>query len=87
MRKIRIACSFGGRIKAGRITKDRLSFSGEPEDVTSDCLKAVIDYVGIDKTHVITVDGKPLYEIEVRNAVPPTEQQEARLTNTPSGES
>lgn len=40
----RIACTaLTGRIMAGRVSKDGLSFTGTPKDVTSDVLKAVID--------------------------------------------
>ncbi len=40
----RIACTgIGGRIMAGRVSKDGMSFTGTPKDVTSDVLKAVID--------------------------------------------
>ncbi|MDF3863511.1 hypothetical protein P3W53_03495 [Pseudomonas denitrificans (nom. rej.)] len=41
---IRIACTgIGGRIKAGRPNKSGTAFTGDPQDVTSDVLKAVID--------------------------------------------
>lgn len=40
----RIACTgIGGRIMAGRVSKDGMAFTGTPKDVTSDVLKAVID--------------------------------------------
>lgn len=40
----RIACTgIGGRIMAGRVSKDGRAFTGTPKDVTSDVLKAVID--------------------------------------------
>lgn len=39
---IRIACTaLTGRIKAGMPSKDGTHFVGNPQDVTSDCLKAV----------------------------------------------
>jgi len=63
---IRIACSaVTRRIKAGRVTKDGWSFIGEPKDVTTDVLKAVIEFIGIDHEQVIIVDGKPTYKITV----------------------
>ncbi len=63
---IRIACTaLSKRIIAGRVTKDGLAFTdGKKEDVTSDCLKAVIEFIGLD-THVVTVNGKPMFEITV----------------------
>lgn len=72
MTPIRIACTaIGKRIVAGRIKKSGLGFQGEPDDVTSDVLKAVIDKIGIGGEHIITVDGKPLFSIKVSNAVEP----------------
>lgn len=64
---IRIACTaLATRIFAGRVSKDGLSFAGETQDVTSDCLKAMIEFVGIDGTAKVHVDGAPKYEISVR---------------------
>lgn len=63
---IRIACTaLAKRIVVGTVSKDGLSFTGEPKDVTSDCLKAVIDFVG-DAPAVVTENGKPAYEITVK---------------------
>jgi hypothetical protein len=76
MNPIRIACTaLTKRIKAGRVTKDGMDFSGEPSDVTSDCIKAIIEYVGTDRCHVVTVDGKPAYEIEVRDMTKPAKDK------------
>lgn len=64
---IRVACTaLLKRIKAGHPNKDGHSFRGGGEDVTSDVLKAVIEYV--EPGHIVTVnvDGVPAYEIEVR---------------------
>lgn len=70
---LRIATSaLGRRIFAGRVNKDGTAFIGGKfsldgkVDVTSDVLKAVIDFV--EPGHVITVedDGVPAYEISVR---------------------
>jgi hypothetical protein len=64
---IRIACmALSKRIHAGRPNKAGNSFIGGGQDVTSDVIKAVIEFVGVGGTHEITVDGKPLYEIEIR---------------------
>jgi FMN-dependent NADH-azoreductase len=63
---IRIACTaLAKRIMAGRISKNGIEFIGKPQDVTSDALKAVIEFIGINETHVVTVDGKPMFEISV----------------------
>jgi hypothetical protein len=64
---IRIACTaLLKRIKAGTPNKDGLSFRGGGQDVTSDCVKAIIEFVGVGGTHEVTVNGKPMYEIEIR---------------------
>lgn len=40
----RIACTaMTGRILMGRVSKDGLDFCGNPKDVTSDVLKAIIE--------------------------------------------
>lgn len=69
---IRIACTaLTKRIRAGHPNKDGHSFRGGGVDVTSDCLKAVIEFV--EPGHVVTVevDGKPTYEIAVRYITEP----------------
>lgn len=71
---MRIACTAFGTIKAGRPSKDGLSFVGNPVDVTSDCLKAVIEKVGVGKVMPVSADGVPMYEIEVR-LVPKPEKE------------
>lgn len=64
---LRVACSaFGNRIYVGRIAKNGLSFTDGKQDVTSDCIKAVIEKVGPGHIETIEVDGVPTYEIEVR---------------------
>jgi hypothetical protein len=69
---IRIACTaLGNRIKAGRPNKAGTAFIGEPQDVTSDCLKAVIEKVGVGFVETISVDDVPTYEIEVRRVSDP----------------
>jgi len=70
MSNLRIACTaINRRIMAGRIGKNGLDFIGSPIDVTSDVMKSVIDKIGIGKTEIITVDGIPSYEIEIRAIV------------------
>lgn len=64
---IRIACTaLLKRIKAGRPNKDGTAFIGGGEDVTSDCLKAIIEFIGAGETHVVQRDGVPVFEISVR---------------------
>ncbi|WP_175837080.1 DUF7446 family protein [Burkholderia anthina] len=64
---IRIACmALSKRIKAGTPNKDRQSFRGGGQDVTNDCIKSIIEFVGVGGTHEVTVDGVPKYEIEIR---------------------
>lgn len=68
---IRIACTaLVRRIVAGHLAKDGFSFKGGGIDVTSDCLKAVIDFVGPGKTVEVHVGGTPRYEISVREIAP-----------------
>ncbi len=63
---IRIAKSaVGGQIYAGRINKAGDAFTGEKTDVTSDVLKAVVEYVGPDKELIVFVAGQPKYAIRV----------------------
>lgn len=67
MSGIRIACTaITKRINAGRLNKAGDSFVGDPKDVTGECLKAVIDFVGVGQSSVVTENGVPKYEIEVR---------------------
>jgi hypothetical protein len=63
---IRVACTaVNKRISAGRVNKAGDSFIGNTVDVTSDCLKAVIDKIGVGNTLPITVDGVVVYEITI----------------------
>lgn len=74
---IRVACTaLLKRIKAGRPNKAGNSFIGGGDDVTSDCIKAIIEFVGVGGIHEVTVNGKLMYEIEVRYPQP-VEQTEA----------
>jgi hypothetical protein len=64
----RIACTaIAKRIQLGRVNKAGDSFIGEPVDVTSDCLIAVMDFIGRGETKVVTENGQPAYEITVRD--------------------
>ena len=63
----RIACAaISGRIYLGNVNKTGADFTGGKQDVTSDCLKAVIDKIGVGGTHQITRNGKPFIEITIR---------------------
>lgn len=78
---IRVACTaLLKRIKAGRPNKAGNSFIGGGDDVTSDCIKAIIEFVGVGGIHEVTVNGKPMYEIEVRYPQP-VAQTERALTD------
>lgn len=68
----RIACTaIGKRIQMGRVNKAGTAFVGNPVDVTGQCLKAVIEFVGVGRTDIVFVDGVPAYEIEVRRIAAP----------------
>jgi len=67
--KARIAtAALSGRIFLGVPDKDGRSFIGVTKDVTSDCLKAVVDKVMREDTSmlVVTENGAPAYEITVK---------------------
>lgn len=67
MSGIRIACTaIAKRINAGRINQAGNAFLGNPIDVTSDCLKAVIDLVEPGRLVIVNENGAPKYEISVR---------------------
>ena len=67
MSNIRVATSaLTKTIYAGKLNKKGDSFLTGKTDVTSDVLKSIIDYIGIDKTHVVCISGKPIYEISVK---------------------
>lgn len=67
MKNIRIACSaILKQIYMGKIDSSGKYFKGETIDVTSDCIKAVIEFVGENQTRTIRVDGKPMFEITVK---------------------
>lgn len=77
---IRVACSaLTKTIFAGRITADGLAFRDGKVDVTSDVLKAVIEFVGTGKTATVFMDGKPTYEIEVRRVTEKHDDPLARV--------
>jgi hypothetical protein len=71
---IRIACTaLGKRIKAGKVSKDGKDFVGNPQDVTSDCLKAVIDFVEPGRRVIVHENGVPAYSIDVLRVLAPKE--------------
>jgi hypothetical protein len=65
-----IGCTLGGRIMSGNVGKNGTDFTGTPKDVTSDCLKAVIDLVGTNGPHIVRGGGVPLYEINITHIAP-----------------
>lgn len=67
MKNIRVATSILTKtIYAGKINKEGTYFlSDKKVDVTSDVLKAVIDYIGVNNTHTVSSDDQPLFEISV----------------------
>lgn len=63
---LRVACSaLTSTIYVGQVEKDGMTFKDGKEDVTSDVLKAVVDFVGPGTSKVIRSDGKPKYKITV----------------------
>lgn len=79
MSKLRIQCSpITGTIYAGRTNKTGDAWAGEKVDVTSDVLGAVIQKVGAGNIITVNVNGKPGYEIEVREiaAAAPVAQEQ-----------
>jgi hypothetical protein len=68
MSGLRIQCSpLTKTIHAGRINKAGTAWTGEPVDVTSDVLGAVIYKVGAGNVIVVNENGEPAFEIEVRD--------------------
>lgn len=64
---LRVQCSpLTKTIFAGRINKAGDAWSGEPTDVTSDVLGAVIAKIGAGNVVTVNENGAPAYEIEVR---------------------
>jgi len=67
MKNLRVACTaISKTIQAGRINKAGDSFIGAPVDVTGDCLKAVIDKVGVGNEVTVNENGVPAYTIAVK---------------------
>jgi len=62
-----ISCSpLTKRIRIGTLNKAKTMYQGALRDVTSECLGAVIEMIGDNKTHVVTVNGEPVYEITIK---------------------
>lgn len=79
MSTLRVACTaITKRIQAGRVNKAGDSFIGNPVDVTSDVLKAIIDKVGAGNVVTVNENGAPAYEIEVRRAADAAETRDAK---------
>lgn len=74
MGQLRVAMTaLSHRIFAGYPAKDGQSFRGTRHDVTSDVLKAISEYVGMDQEKIVTVDGVPQFIVAVRS-IKQTEQ-------------
>lgn len=67
----RIACTaLTGRILMGRISSDGIDFLGEPKDVTSDVLKAIIEKLEHHGGEMrITENGKQVAKIKLEKEV------------------
>ena len=67
MSKLRVQTSpLSNKIYVGRINKQGDAWSGEPQEVTSDVLGSIIQYIGVNKTVTVNENGKPKYSIEVK---------------------
>lgn len=65
--ELRVACTaLGQRIVLGKVIKGGEFVSDYRKDVTSDCLKAVIDKIGVGNVVIVEVDGVATYEISVK---------------------
>lgn len=66
--RLRVAVTaLSHRIFAGYPTKDGMALREPRHDVTSDVLKAISDYIGMDKEMTVTADGVPQFTIAVRS--------------------
>jgi hypothetical protein len=64
--QIRVAAAaLSGRIFAGRPTKDGMAFKEPRYDVTSDCLVAIKDKIGIGYEVTVELQGVPQFRIAV----------------------
>lgn len=70
--KNRIACTaLTGRIMLGRVSKSGLDYVGDPVDVTSDVLKAIIDKLEFHGDSMpISCDGKVIATITLTKVQP-----------------
>jgi hypothetical protein len=70
MSDIRVATAMiSQRIHAGKLNKKGDAFLANKSDVTSDVIKAIIEYVSVDDVHVVKIGGKPAYEISITKIV------------------
>lgn len=64
--RLRVACALvSGRIYAGRVKASGIEWREPKEDVTSDVLKAVIEYTEPGHYIDVEVDGTPKYRISI----------------------
>lgn len=77
---LRVGCSpLTNTIYAGRLNAAGDTWAGDKHDVTSDCLGAVIQYVGADHVATVNENGVPTWKITVRRADAGPTPNEARL--------
>ena len=58
------------KIYVGHINKTGDAWSGEPQDVTSDAIGAVVNYFGVGNTAIVYENGTPRYEVTVTEIIP-----------------
>lgn len=73
----RIACSpLTGRIQQGRLNKAQNAFVGEPTDVTSDVLRAVIEKAEYHGGPFLVSAGDELWDVVITKRVQEAKQGE-----------
>ncbi|MFZ6727393.1 DUF7446 family protein [Undibacterium sp. MH2W] len=61
-----ISCSpLTKRIRIGTLNKAGTMYVGKLRDVTSECVGSIIEMIGDNQTHQVTVNGVVKYEITV----------------------
>lgn len=67
MKKLHVGCSpLTKTIYCGHVLKDGQTWAANRSDVTGEALGAVIEKIGAGNIQVVTVNGVPRFEIEVR---------------------
>jgi hypothetical protein len=65
VRRLRVACGALGGIYAGKVKANGVEWCEGKEDVTSDVLRAIIEYVEPGYEMDVNVNGEPKYRIAV----------------------